>query len=172
MRTNKILAIFLIAFLFGPMLCMGQSKKKADKEMVEWRYELEVVKEGVQGTYLVKVWSYSKKQETILEQAKKNAVHGILFKGFPQNGSIQGKSPLTNNPSLEQEKAEFFKEFFAEGGKYQKFVTLTNNGAIEPSDRINMGKEYKIGVIVSVNVEALRKDLEAAGVIKSLSSGF
>ena len=33
-------------------------------------------------------------------------------------------------------------------------------------------KEYKIGVVVSVSVASLRKDLESAGIIKSLSSGF
>jgi len=53
-----------------------------------------------------------------------------------------------------------------------KFVTLVNNGAIASEDRIKIGKEYKIGVIVSVNVAALRKDLEDAGIIKSLSNGF
>jgi hypothetical protein len=37
---------------------------------------------------------------------------------------------------------------------------------------IKIGKEYKIGVIVSVQKDYLRKDLEAAGVIKGLSSGF
>jgi GTP-sensing pleiotropic transcriptional regulator CodY len=35
-----------------------------------------------------------------------------------------------------------------------------------------VGKEYKVGVTVSVSKDQLRKDLEAAGVIKSLGSGF
>ena len=33
-------------------------------------------------------------------------------------------------------------------------------------------KEYKVGVVLSVNVTALRKDLEDAGIIKSLGAGF
>ena len=39
----------------------------------------------------------------------------------------------------------FFEEFFSETGDYQKFVTLTTDGAIAPQDRLKVGrKEYKI----------------------------
>jgi hypothetical protein len=79
---------------------------------------------------------------------------------------------LTQNPNLEQEKEGFFKDFFATGGKYLKFVSLANNGNIAPEDRIKIGKEYKIGVVISVNQALLRKDLEDAGIIKGLSNGF
>lgn len=150
-----------------------KGQKKADNETTEWRYEVEAVGTGTQGTYQIKVWTYSKNQETAIEQAKKNAVHAIIFKGFPNNGRIQGQKPLARNPNLEQEKEEFFKEFFKDGGKFQKYVFLANNGAIAPGDRIKISKkEYKIGVVVSVNVAGLRKDLEEAGIIKGLSSGF
>jgi GTP-sensing pleiotropic transcriptional regulator CodY len=53
-----------------------------------------------------------------------------------------------------------------------KFVSTSNDGAVEAGDRMKVGKEYKIGVVVSVDVSALRKDLEAAGMIKSLGAGF
>jgi len=79
---------------------------------------------------------------------------------------------LTNNVNLENEKADFFEPFFADGGKYMKFVSTANDGAVAAEDRMKIGKEYKVGVIVSVNVSALRKDLEAAGIIKSLGAGF
>ncbi len=107
-----------------------------------------------------------------IEQAKKNAVHGIIFKGFAGEQGILGKPPLTTNSNLEQEKDEWFNAFFADGGKYQKFVSLSSDGAIAAEDRMKVGKQYKIGVLVSVNVALLRKDLEDAGIIRSLSAGF
>jgi hypothetical protein len=70
------------------------------------------------------------------------------------------------------EKQEYFDDFFADGGKYLKFVNVTGDGSVAAEDRLKVGKEYKIGVVLSVNVDGLRKDLEAAGVVKSLSSGF
>lgn len=174
MKKNIINLTLFVSFLF---LCFNVSaqkgKKKADTETNEWRYEVEAAGTGTQGSYQIKVWTYSNFPETATEQAKKNAVHAIIFKGFPANGRIQGQKPLARDSNLENEKADFFKEFFKEGGKFQKFVTLSNNGAIAPGDRIKISKkEYKIGVVVSVNVAGLRKDLEDAGIIKSLNSGF
>lgn len=170
MRSINLLVV--LSFMTLPYVSMAQSKKKADKDMIEWRYEIEAVGTGTQGTYQVKIWSYSKKAETAIEQAKKNAVHGVIFKGFPSKDRVPGQKALAQNSNLEQEKEDFFKDFFKNGGKYQKFVTVTNNGAIAPGDRIKMGKEYKIGIVVSVNISALRKDLEDAGIIKGLSNGF
>lgn len=149
-----------------------KSKKNANKDTFTWRYEIEPVGEGKQGTYQIKVWSYSNVVETAIDQAKKNAVHGIIFRGYEPNGRIQGQKPLSSNPNLEIEFKDFFTEFFADGGKYMKFISLAGNGSILPGDRIKIGKEYKVGVVINVNVAALRKDLEAAGVIKSLNSGF
>ena len=83
------------------------------------------------------------------------------------------QKPLVRNPNIENEKADFFKEFFAEGGKYMKYVSVTNDGAVGAGDRLKISKrEYKIGVIVSVRKDQLRKDLENAGIVKGLSSGF
>ena len=61
------------------------------------------------------------------------------------------------------------EDFFANGGKYSKFVTTSTDGAIEAGDVTKISKkEYKVGVNVSVNVTLLRKDLEAAGIIKDV----
>lgn len=162
-----LLMMFVNAFVF---FSNAQAQKNADKDTKAWRYEIEVVQTGVQGTYLIKVWSYSKKPEVAIEQAKKNAVHGIIFKGFPTLGSVAGQRSLANNGNLEEEKSDFFAQFFADGGKYMKFVNVIANGAIDAGDLIKIGKEYKIGVVVSVNVSALRKELEDSKIITSLAS--
>ena len=150
----------------------AQKNNKANKDTEAWRYEIEVVQTGTPGSYLIKVWSYSKKPEVAIEQTKKNAVHGIIFRGFTGTQSVPGQKALTNNVNLEVEKEGFFKPFFADGGKYMKFVSLSNDGAVAAEDRMKVGKEYKIGVVISVNIANLRKDLEEAGIIKALGAGF
>ena len=157
----QIVLLFSALFLILPD-AVGQSRKKnkEDENTRSWRYEIEGVQTGVQGTYLIKVWTYSKKPDLAIEQAKKNAVHGIIFRGFDGNGRVAGKKALAQNPNLEEEKSDFFRLFFGEGGKYMKYISLTNDGAVAAEDRMKVGKEYKIGVIVSVNVDGLRKDLE------------
>jgi hypothetical protein len=167
MKKLSVLFISLFALL---QIASAGAQKKADNDTQEWRYEIEAVGTGAQGSYQIKVWSYSKKEMVATEQSKKNAVHGIIFKGFASNTSkrITGKPALARNPALEQEHADFFKQFFADGGKYMKYVQLVNG----TTEKIKYGKEYKIGVIVNVNVSDLRKDLEAAGIIKGLGGGF
>jgi len=171
-KTTQSLALIFLMILGSSLTLEAQSRKKANQDTDTWRYEIEAVNTGVQGSYLVKVWSYSRKAVIATEQSKKNAVHGIIFKGFAGKQGVPGQKPLASNPNLENEKADFFKAFFSDGGKYMKFVTLSGDGSVAAEDRIKIGSEYKIGVIVTVNVSALRKDLEDAGVIKSLGSGF
>lgn len=162
----------VILSLFISFTASAQAKKKADKDTENWRYEIECVSTGAAGTYLIKVWSYSKKPNVAMEQAKKNAVHGVIFKGFSGAGAGCSQKPLTNDPAVEEEKGDFFKEFFADGGKYMKFVNVSNDGAVGAGDIVKIGKEYKVGVIVSVLKDNLRKDLEAAGIIKGLDGGL
>jgi NADH-quinone oxidoreductase E subunit len=49
---------------------------------------------------------------------------------------------------------------------------LTSENFLKILEDLKAGKEFKVGVIVSVNVSALRKDLEGAGIIKALGAGF
>ena len=168
MKKTLTLLLLIMSCTF-----FGQARKKADKATEGWRYEIECAGIGTDGTYLIKVWSYSKKGSVAITQAKKNAVHGIIFKGF--TGGARGcnsQKALATNPNLEQEKAEFFKPFFEDGGKYMKFVSASSDGNVDAADRMKVGKEYKIGIIISVMKDALRQDLEAAGIIRGLSSGF
>ena len=172
MRNSIKIILLVLAVVAGFIPETFAQKKKANKDTQNWIYEIEPVAVGSQGSYLIKVWSYSKKPVIAIEQAKKNAVHGIIFKGFTGIAGVPGQRPLTTNPNLEVEQAEFFKNFFADGGKYMKFVNITNDGAVAAEDRLKIGKEYKIGVVVSVNVAELRKDLEDAGMVRGLNSGF
>lgn len=165
---SKISLISVGVMLIGSQAFAQQ--KKADKATASWRYEIECVGIGQPGTKLIKVWSYSKSANVATTQAKKNAVHGIIFQGYAGGGQgCTPQRPLSNDPSLEQSKADFFDPFFAEGGKYMKFVSTSGDGTPET---MKVGKEYKVGVVVTVMTDLLRSDLEAAGIIKGLSSGF
>ena len=163
---KKILLLILSVVLMMPVF--AGSKRKADKDTEHFRYEIECAGNGVQGTYLVKVWSYSRKPSVAAEQCKKNAVHGIIFKGYTAMNGCVAQRALAQNPGVEVEYADFFKQFFSDKGDYYRYVSLTETA----QEVIKVGKEYKVGVIVSVQKDDLRTALEQAGVIRSLSQGF
>ena len=164
---KKAVSVLILSVL-SVFVVFGGSKSKANKETTSFRYELGWAGNGTQGFYLVKVWSYSKKVNVATEQSKKNAVHGIIFKGYVGKPGCVAQRPLAKDAGVEYEKEAYFKEFFKDGGEYLKYVTLTEG----TQEIVKMGKEYKVGVVVSVAKDDLRRALEASGVIKSLGSGF
>jgi len=166
-KTSLIIFILfsLTTYVFG-------QKRKAEKDTQEWRYELEAMGKGAGETEQFKVWCYSKDANTAIEQAKKNAVHGLIFRGVVAKDRFPAVQALCNEPNVEVTRADFFDPFFKDGGQFLKYVALVNNGSIGPNDRIKIGKEYKIGVVVTVDKATLRKDLEAAGVVKKMGGGF
>jgi hypothetical protein len=169
--TFLLLAVFVFSLNIN---AQRKQKNKKTKDTHEWRYELDCMSTGKQGTYLVKVWSYSKKPQLAIEKAKRNAIHGVIFKGFAAGKQgCKSQKPLARKSNLESEQSSYFKTFFEDGGKYMKFVSVSNDGAIAAGDRLKVSKKlYKIGIIISVNKDELRKTLEQEGIIKGLASGF
>lgn len=129
-------------------------------------YEIKGAGTGAQGSYVVEVTVTSKKSNINDDEFVKCAVHGVLFKGFFNDDLRQSQKPLAGSAMSEEQHADFFQTFF---------VSSYNNygQALSTSRRVTkVKKEYKIKATVTVNKDQLRKDLEAAGVIKGLNSGF
>lgn len=169
----KLIVVFLSVITLATS-CSSVRKVVADQDTLTWQYEIEpAIGQASQGSILVKVWSYSKSQNVALEQAGKNAVHGVLFKGIAALSSrYQSQRAIVTDLNAEQTHSAYFKSFFADRGKYMKYVNFVNNGIPAPGDIIKVGKEYKVGVRVSVAKDALRKEMEAAGIVKALGAGF
>lgn len=151
------------------LLFMNQSFATNDNVQEDWRYDIECAGDGVQGTYLVKIFTYSKSKKPNNEIFKKDAVHGVLFRGFSSsNKSCKAQKPIIKDPAVKEDKADFFKIFFSDKGDYSKYASITSS----TPEIIKVGKEYKIGMVVSVSKDLLRSDLEEAGIIRGLSDGF
>lgn len=171
---KKVLNLFFWGALLLSHSSIAQvvAEVKADMDTKKWRYEVQAVGEGSEGTYLVKVWTYSKKANIAIEQAKKNAIHGVIFQGLIGVGRVSDQPPLATDAGLEVSKADFFNDFFRDNGPYMKYVSVSGDGSVAPGDVMKVGKEYKVGVVVSVRKDLLKSDLIKAGIIRSLSSGF
>ena len=188
MKTNALILLIVVMATFSASAQrIKKTERVAEKETKDFLYELECAGVGKQGTYLLKVWSYSKRKDVAIDQAKKNAVHGVVFKGFASGGKQQsgdacrGQRALANTPNIEDDQKAYFKKFFKDGGDYMRYVSSsdqvkTHMEVIKLSGMkrvVDMaGIEYKVGVIVTVMKDELRKHLEKDGVIRGLNSGF
>ena len=163
--------IVLSAFLGGLLFAQKIAQKKADNATMHWRYELQAcVGQAPKGCAIARVWTYSTNVQVATMQAGKNAVHGIIFTGIaPTNDSqrLPGVPPLIADPAIEEQHADYFRSFFADGGAYQRYVSFMANGT--PDQVIKIGREYKVGLVVTVQTEALRKRLEDDNIIPKMT---
>lgn len=168
-NVKTLFLVFVLALCGTTANAQVVAQKKADRETGEWRYELQAaVGQASNGSALVRVWTYSKKAQVASDQSAKNAIHGILFKGYPDSNDgvrIVGRAPMIADPAVEAQNAEYFNNFFKDGGLYQRYVSFIGNGV--PDQILKVGKEYKVGIIVVVQLDALRKRLEDDGIIKT-----
>lgn len=175
----KLLALSVLAVALSASASFAAPDKKdeADEDTLIWRYEVEATAgQATQGSIVLKVWSYSKKRDIATAQAGKNAVHAVLFKGVPalntSTARVPAQKPIITDINVDKVHADFFEAFFQDGGDYNRFVNFQNNGFPGPGDIIKVGKEFKIGITVSVNKDALRKAMEAAGIVKPLGGNL
>lgn len=141
-----------------------------------YKYELASYDGAVSGDpnySIVKVWSYGKREKLTRRECIKNAVHGIIFKGYAASSmraEDRGKAALC--PGGYDTHEEYFDKFFS-SGDYLQYVQESNNGELMATDVIKIAsREYKVGMVVVVNTEALRKRLEQDGIIKRLDFLF
>ncbi len=169
--TKKISYLgVLILLLLSVSLSAQTRKQKKMAGFVMGNYEVECMGTGMDGTQLIKVWGYGKKPNVAAYQAKKNAVHAVIFKGITGGKSGCMTRPLVTKPGAEVQHSDYFNTFFSNGGHYLSFVSQTGDGTM---DRIKVGRrQYKIGVVVAVKHAQLRKELETAGIINKLGDGF
>ncbi len=164
MKRNILITLGLVFIIL-----LSTNANAKDKTEEQWKYDIECAGIGNEGTCLVKVWSYSKKGRITVEQAKKNAVHGVLFKGFSGSRGCTAQKPLIKDPATQYDKRDYFKSFFNKDHSYLKYAAIVS----ETPEVVKVSKkEYKVGYIISVSKDLLRKDLESAQIIKSLGAGF
>lgn len=166
----KNLWIILLALLPFSLSAQKVAEKKANIATEQWGYEIEsAVGQAPKGTVIVRVSSYSKNAQVAIQQAGKNAVHGILFKGVApsnDNNRLPGVPALVNDLTIAAENDAYFRDFF-NNKAYQQYVSMINNGA--PESTLQVGKQWKIAILVKVQVDALRQRLESDGVLKALT---
>mgnify|MGYP006988835622 FL=1 len=155
----KFVSSFEKFWVFTAFILIFSTNIKAQ----EWHYEISCAGIGAKGSSLVEVTSFGKTVDAALAQMRKDAVHGVLFKGM--GGNCMQK-PLAMKAELETEHESFFSKFFSSSGEYDKYVEDDVNTAVSVA---KVGKkQYKVTKVLSVKKDLLRKDLEKAGILKPL----
>ena len=143
MRT--ITALVLCALLCAPIYAQKYTVRNSGN------YEVVTLGVGADGTKTFKIY--------VTEKTERKAIPTSTVSATPALCSL----------SDEQKHAAFFEEFFAPGGQYLRYVNVTSS---ENPSKEKVKGGFKFGLEVQVLYNNLRNDLQDAGIIRSLSSGF
>ena len=157
--------ILLIAI--GTIILASCGSTKKISSVNRYRYDIDYVKNAGDGLSVVKVWSYGKTAAIAEAECSINAVHGVIFKGYSGQGAAQ--PPIVKNINGYSDNQAFFDDFF-KSGEYRRYISSSVDGSTET--RKTQSGEYKVSATMTGNVKMLRKLLEQAGIVKSLSAGF
>lgn len=154
------------------VMLMGAPISALADNDAEFNYEFENVKAADQaGFVVVKIWNYGRREKLTRNLCMRNAIEGVLFKGL----SADGTGSTSNYPALVpggySSHKEYFDRFFE--SDYMQYIQLSNKGAMGAGDVIKISKkDYKIGMLVKINYNALRQRMEKDGIAASARSLF
>jgi hypothetical protein len=132
-------------------------------------YQTECVTLETGGYVTFKIWNTKSGKSYKPEQARKDAIHAVLYSGIAgSNGCVTQEALLIKLEEIEKFKG-IEKDFFSSSGKWAQY---TRSSATETTLPVNLGaKNWKV-YQVSVSKDALRKFLSEKSIIKTINSGF
>lgn len=132
-------------------------------------YQTECVSLETDGYVALKIWDTKSGKSYKPEQARKDAIHAVLYAGIAgNNGCTTQTALLVKSEDIDKFK-KIEKEFFSSKGKWAQF---TRSSATETTLPANLGvKNWKV-YQVSVSKDALKKYLEEKSILKSINTGF
>lgn len=160
--NSKIFTMAAVALLIA---CGSCSKKTTEVVSSAAYTNFQTTCMGVEhdGSQTLRAWGKGNNKADAVEQAKKNAVNDVLFKGIKGTGPCN-TTPLVPEVNARQRYARYFNPFFKDGGEYSKFVKQEKSH--ETSEIKARGTSVENwGVIVTVDREALRQQLEKDGIL-------
>jgi len=103
------------------------------------------------------------------EQARRDAIHAILYSGISGGSSCTTQPPILKKSEEQKSFKVIEKSFFSKKGKWSMF---TRSSATETTLPANIAiKNWKV-YQVAISKNELRKFLEDQKIIKSLTNGF
>lgn len=128
-----------------------------------FKFDTFCVNNNGDGTFDLRVWGSGVSRDKAIEQAMKNAVSDVIFKGIKGDGD-KVQRPLVTEVNARERYQDYFDRFFANGGEYKNFINETSNkDGSRIQSKSNSRENYS--VIVTIDRSALRRQLQNDGII-------
>ena len=152
-------------FLFSVVLfsCSAQNQIAGN-----YIFKTECLGIGMDGSQTVKAWGNGRNRWDAIEQAKKNAVNDVLFKGIYEGKQDCEKRPVLTEVNARQKNEAYFNKFFSDNGEYTKYISLKDERIDSKlsRDRQVARKSVTHGVVLTILRAELRQKMIEDGIIK------
>lgn len=155
MKFSKIILIFVAAILLSATSC--QTKTEIGKQYSFNEFATTFVINELDGGYTVSAWGKGNNRADACEQAKRNALRDLIFKGITQGVGTWDKRPLLLEVNAEEKYERYFNMFFAEGGAYNLYVKINEKRTAGLQSRSNSMENFN--VICTIDRAALKERL-------------
>ena len=133
------------------------------------QYEPECLGVELDGSQTLRVWGVGRNKKDAVEQAKKDAVRAVIFKGIHSGLSGCNTKPILMEVNAEEKYEDYFNVFFMDGGEYLKYVSMKDEKRInlfkKDKEKENSQHFVKYGITVRVLRSELKKRLENDNII-------
>lgn len=134
-----------------------------------YTYETECMGVEMDGSQTLKAWGSGRNRWDAVDQAKKNAIRDVLFKGIRHGKTECEVKPVIFEVNAQEKYEDYFNKFFADGGEYKNYVSMKDESIMPKitKDRKGAGSEVTEGVIVRVLRADLKKKMMADKILPS-----
>ncbi|MDR2472064.1 MAG: hypothetical protein LBD53_00690 [Tannerella sp.] len=131
-----------------------------------YTYKTECLGSELDGSVTVLAWGNGRDRFDAGEQARKNAVNDVLFKGIVEGKGDCHQPPLVNEPNARTKYGDYFNKFFADRGLFGRYVSLKDERSREDREIKAARKSITMGVVVRVERAKLKERLIKDGILK------
>jgi hypothetical protein len=131
-------------------------------------YKTECMGSELDGSVTVKAWGNGSNRADAIEQAKKNAVNDVLFRGITEGKNGCFPRPLVTEVNARTRYETYFNRFFKDGGEYKKYISMKDEriGNQWNSDKKGARQSVTYGIVVRVLRADLKTKLTKDGILK------
>jgi len=152
------IAVMSICVLLG----CGHSKHTAT---AFYTYETECVNTELDGSETLRAWGSGRNKTDAIEQAKKNAIRDILFKGVRNGNGGCSSKPLILEVNAQEKYAYYFNTFFQDDGAYKEYISMEDT-KFRSSASESTGQQDKYATVVRVLRSKLKDRLIQDEILK------
>lgn len=125
-----------------------------------FEYEPECLGVELDGSQTLRVWGVGRNKKDAVEQAKKDAVRAVVFKGIRGGLSGCNTKPVIFEVNAEEKYEDYFNVFFMDNGEYLKYVSMKDEKRVNLFKKDKEKEKSKHFVKYAITVRVLRSELK------------